>query len=57
MAGKRVRMCLDEALSEREGYLRQWLMQFCQALEQSTEYDSPPKVEVEKPAKIKLIPR
>ena len=52
MVGKRVRSCLDEALSEREGYLRRWLTQFCQTLEQSTEYDSPPKVEVHKPVKV-----
>jgi len=48
---------LDEALSEREGYLRQWLTQFCQTLERSIEYDSPPKVEVHTPAKMRVIRR
>lgn len=57
MVGEPVRMSLNEALSEREEYLRQWLGLFCQTLEQSTEYDSPPKVEVHKPARIRLIQR
>ncbi len=57
MVGEPVRMSLNEALSQREEYLRQWLTQFSRTLEQSTEYDSPPRVEVHKPARTRLLRR